>query len=592
MSFRHRNLLWENRKNLFWGACLLVVTDLLVLVFPMLVKWVIDRLNHDPLPSWLPKFISDLHPLWFAGFVCILLISISALSVVTRYYWRVYMVWTFFPKIHELRKALFFHLSRLPASFYRKHKSGDLISSLSEDTEKIRMTLSMGSLAVVDTIINFLIFPLMLWVLSPRLTMIVIPFLILCSLFFVFISSRLNSLYEKIQDQIAEISGRAFEITFNARVIKAFSKEKHFENVFSKASHKLAKTAGKLAYFQSIMGPGLHLSLGLAMSFALIYGGLEVFQDRMSVSDLIAFELYLGKLDWPIIAIGWFVDMWRKSRASKIRINSIFAETKFGVNTQDQLIEFRQDRPVFQLENLGYSYPNRPALFSNLNFHLERGNWYGLTGPVGSGKSTLLQILSCQLWPTEGRLEFMGHDIRHIDPEIMESHCLYIPQDVYLFSQTLRSNLLFGVDEPTLTDDELINLLKDMKFDISNLMKRGGLWTRLGEKGTNVSGGQKQRLALARSLIRKRSVYLFDDVFSHVDAETREGLIKVLKSRLPSDACVILVSQDLGTLSYCNEILVLSESCLSFKGSFESALKESAFINRLDFLQRKFKSIA
>jgi ATP-binding cassette subfamily B protein len=589
MKLNHRHFLWRNRRNLYWAILLLIFTDLLVFLFPLFVKWIIDRLQGNPLPKWFPESLLQLDALWFSICFCLLLISLSALSVAARFYWRVFIIWSFFPKMHDLRMSLFDHLASLSSSFFRKNKSGDLLSTLSEDTEKLRLTLSFGSLAVIDTIINFLIFPWMLFWLSPEISIVVIPFLIVTAGALIFLSDRLTAIYERVQDLIAAISAKAFEIVGAARVIKAFAKEPFFKKEFHRSSQNLANTAVRLAYFESTFMPALHLALGLSMAFVLFYGGKLIFEGRWTVADLIAYQLYLGRLDWPVVALGWFIEMYRTSKASLGRMNKVLSAPK--VRSSIDSISSTTTNTLIEAKDLGFRFDKR-ALWSSLNFKIEKGKWYGLTGPLGSGKSTLLKILSGQSDPYRGSVQFLKNEISEIDRDLLERHILFVPQEVFLFSKSIRGNLTFGADSSQINRREIEGLLKNLRFDLEGLESRGGLSTKLGERGINVSGGQKQRLAIARSLLRHRDVYLFDDVFSHVDAETEADLLKFLKTQMNPQAAVVFVSQRLETLTDLDEIFVLEESGFEFQGAVTEAMKTSRFLNQLERLQRKFGGVS
>ena len=586
MGLNHRHFLWKNRRNLIWAILLLIFTDLLVFLFPLFVKWIIDRLQGNALPEWFPESLLQLDPLWFSLCFCLLLISLSALSVAARFYWRVFIIWSFFPRMHDLRMSLFDHLASLSSSFFRKNKSGDLLSTLSEDAEKLRLTLSFGSLAVIDTIINFLIFPWMLFWLSPELSIYVLPFLILSAGALIFLSDRLSAIYEKVQDLIAVISAKAFEVVGAARVIKAFAKEPYFKKDFHRASQNLASTAVRLAYFESTFMPALHLALGLSMAFVLFYGGKLIFDGQWTVADLVAYQLYLGKLDWPVVALGWFIEMFRTSKASLGRINKVFGAPK--IQTSIHSISPDNSSTLIEANSLSFEYSQKRKVFSDLNFKIEKGKWYGLTGPLGSGKSTLLKVLAGQADQYGGSVQFKKNEVSEIDRALIEKHILFVPQEVFLFSKSVRGNLTFGMEDASVSRNEIEILLKNLRFDLEGLQFRGGLFTKLGEKGINVSGGQKQRLAIARSLLRKRDVYLLDDVFSHVDAETELHLLQFLRREMNPNAVVILVSQRLETLSSLDEIFVLRDGCFEVQGPTNVALSHSPFLNQLEVLQRKF----
>jgi ATP-binding cassette subfamily B protein len=583
-KFTHRNLFWSNRSSVFKGSLCLIVVDLLVFTLPLLVKIVIDRLQGRSLPHWLPEFFSKTPTMAFILSLSFFYIALNALIALIRYWWRVHLIWSTFPLFHKIRRELFQHIQNLDREFFKSHKVGDLISALSTDTENLRMTLSIGGLMLIDAAINFILFPFLLWQLNPTLTLFVVPPLLGISLLALFLSDRLSKEYERVQEITADLSGRAYEVISGVRVIKAFRKEGPVHDDFVQKSRDLRDASISVARFQSLFSPVLEYSISLALVVVLLYGGNKVLQGELPLSNLIAFQIYLAHMDWPMNAIGWFIQLYRISQASQKRIQK-FARIETSLRGEERPVVSSPSAPLFKLENVHFAYGGaRKFAFQNLGFEIVEGGWIGLTGPVGCGKTTLLELLSRQRDPLSGEIDFRGQNLKGLSRSRVSQQILYVPQEAFMFSRSVRRNLALGL-EAHLSDEKLWELLSDLSFDAEALRERGGLNIRLGERGVNLSGGQRQRISLGRALLRQREVFLLDDLFSHIDAETESKLLSSLKERIPVASTVILVSQRMATLKKCREVLVLNDGGLEFKGPVDLALERSEFFKRLQLLQ-------
>lgn len=583
--FSLRSMVRENGSALLKGTIWLVIVDLVGFSFPFLVKLLIDRLSENSLPNWIPRSYQDLSTGGFILCVASLYVGLSGFVAYGRYWWRVFFVWSTFPVAHRVRIQFFRHLLGLNLEFFKKNKIGDIISALSNDTENMRMVLAIGALMVIDASINFILFPIILWHLDSSLTLYVIPPLLGVALLAIFWSDRLSVQYEKVQELTASLSARAFEIASGNRIIKAFGVERSIHSSFMEESENLRGASLKVAQFQSFFVPIMDFALGIALCLVLIFGGLRVIEGTFPVSSLVAFQLYLGHLDWPMMAMGWFIQMYRSAKASEKRVLH-FAETKSALQKTPELKRIPYDAHYeYRIENLSVKFSdNDYSPFENLNFQIPSKQWVGLAGPVGSGKTLLLELLSRQRDPTKGSIFYRGENLKTKSPEDLSHDILYVPQETFLFSRSLKRNLEIGLSD-RLPDEDVWALLSDLQFDARVMEGRGGLETKLGERGVNLSGGQKQRLSLGRALLRRREVYLLDDLFSQVDVETESKLVRILRSRLPQNALVILASQRLETLRACSFLIVLNERGLESVGPSDDVLKTSSFLKELERIQ-------
>lgn len=580
-----RALARENMPALLKGSLWLLLIDLLGFAFPLLVKLVIDRLQGNPLPGWVPHDWAHLSGGYFLWAVCLLYIGIAAFVAHGRYWWRVYFIWSTFALAARVREKVFLHLHQQSLSFFRVRKVGDLISALSADSENMRMLLAIGALMLVDAVLNFVLLPVILWQLSPSLTLMIVPPLLITAGVAVLWSDKLSIYYERVQEVTADLSAKAFELASGVRILKAFRREQSFHDEFMKDGRRLKEASMKVARFQTFFVPGLDFALGLAMVIAIIVGGLRVIEGEMALSSFVAFQLYISHLDWPMMALGWFIQLYRSGKASEKRIHALTDHAP-ELRRESGLKHIPADTSFdFRIENLSMSFDGgHQVLWGGLNLQIPSRQWIGITGPVGSGKTLLLELLSRQRDPWRGSVFYRGQNLRAKAVEDVSREILYVPQETFLFSRSLKANLTLGLDGGA-TDEQLWQLLEDLRFDRDLLKERGGLDVRLGERGVNLSGGQKQRLSLGRALLRQREVFLFDDLFSHVDAETEMHLIRALKRYLPPTSTVILVSQRLETLLQCSRLLVLRSNGIEYFGPAGDALRQSRFAEELLHIQ-------
>ena len=583
MDLSLKSILREHKGNIMRGGVWLLAIDVVGLLMPLLIKFSIDRLNEKPLPSWFPGFLSAQGVIEFILSMCVTYVVFAALVAYGRYWWRVYFIWGTFPIFDRVRRGLFQHLMGLNLEFFKRTKVGDMISSLSNDTENMRNVMAFGVLMLVDSIFSFVLFPALLFYLDPVLAMILVPPMVLIALLAIPWSDRVSKFYDDVQDILGQLSSRAYEISSGIRVIKSFAREEPVHRSFVAKSAELRDASKKVARYESMYVPGLNFVLGLAVFVLFSVGGYRVISGDLSLSSFIAFSLYLDKMDWPMMAMGWFIQTFRSARAAERRVLHL-RQTESPLRVDSTLPKI-QTLDAMTIKDVSYGFDRQQSrIFSNLSFHLARGQWLGVTGSVGCGKTVLLELLSRQRDPQSGEIYFGGRPLRSMTPEEAAEQILYVPQETFLFSTSVKKNLNLGLSE-SLGDDQIWALLQDLSFDLQMLSDRGGLETKLGERGLNLSGGQKQRLSLGRALVRDRQVYLFDDLFSHVDVETEAKMIKVLRRRIPRESSVVLVSQRLETLKGCDRVLVLGDGGLEAFDGFEGALQKSPFLQALQSLQ-------
>lgn len=577
--FSHRFQLHKNRWNILKGAAALFTVDLIGLLVPILTKLVLDRIDSRSLPTWVPKVYAELPGLWFLFFVLFLSIAMAAVALCARYWWRALMIWKVFPNILELRRYLFSHLMNLDWIDLRKRKIGDYIAAISEDVENLRMTVSLGTLAVVDTIINFIAFPTVLFFLAPQLSLIIFPPLILAVIGLGFWSNRSSALYKGVQDQQGELSDKAFELASGLRLIKAFGREQAIIKDFHSESEKLRSLQNGLAPLQAGFGPALRLLLGAATLVSVAVGMHQVIRGDLALSNFLAFTLFLSNLEWPLTAMAWFVDLSRKSRASRGRLAEISALESKDAKKNLELPHWQK----VSLVNAEWRTTNSESLLSAFDWTIRSGERWAVCGPVGGGKTSLLESLGGLRAPTRGEVQVDGQKLSDFKESDWQKSALFLPQEAFIFTRSLRVNVLLGAD--SVSDQEIWRGLEGLHLGKKVWESRGEILSRLGERGLNLSGGQRQRLSIARALFRQRKIYLFDDVLSHLDSETEQVAFDFILNALPPAAAMVFSSQRWSVIERFQNVLCIEADGKVVLGSLEEVLTKSDFLKRLKGLQ-------
>jgi ATP-binding cassette subfamily B multidrug efflux pump len=577
--FSHRFQIQKNRWNILIAAGALITVDVIGLLVPVLTKLVLDRVDGRSLPSWVPHAYDHLPATWFLVSVLFISIALAAVALCARYWWRALMIWKVFPNILELRRFLFSHLLSLDWIEVRRRKIGDFIAAISEDVENIRMTVSLGTLAVVDTIINFIAFPTVLFFLAPKLSLIIFPPLILAVIGLGFWSNRSSALYKKVQDQQGELSDKAFELASGLRLIKAFGREKALIQDFHVESEKLRNLQNILAPLQAGFGPSLRLLLGIATLTSLAVGMHHVIAGELALSNFAAFTLYLANLEWPLTAMSWFVDLYRKSRASRGRLSEIAELRSKNPITNLALPDWNK----ISVQGAEWLGKNSESLMKPFDWTLKSGERWVICGPVGSGKTTLLESLGGLRSPFRGDVLADHHKLSEFREVDWQKSALFLPQEAFIFTRSLRVNILLG--ETDISESEIWRGLEGLHLGQKVWESRGQMLSRLGERGVNLSGGQRQRLSIARALFRRRKIYLFDDVLSHLDPETEQIAFDFIIASLPTAATMVFSAQRWSVIRRFEKVLCIEANGEVNVGSLEDVLLRSQFLQRLKGLQ-------
>ncbi|HCZ07345.1 MAG TPA: ABC transporter ATP-binding protein [Thermotogae bacterium] len=562
------------------GVLFLIAVDLLQLIPPRLTGRLVDLLKSSEADE---------------NTLLIFILGVLAAAggmMLSRFWWRFFIIGTAHRFSHYARLTLFEKLLSLTQDFYDRTLTGDLMARFTNDINAVRMMLGpavvMATDAVVLTVITV---AAMGGFVSWRLTVLAsipLPFLALISLTF---GKMIHHRFRKVQEGFSEITHGAEESVSGIRVIKTFAVEDKMEERYSEVSLNYFKAQMSLIKVWGLFFPLIGMIGTSASLIALIIGGRMVIYDQITLGEFVTFNQYLGMLVWPMMAVGWVLNIIQRSRASYKRLMEIL-ETKPSIQEPKNPVNVTIKGNI-EVKNLDFAYPNtkRPVL-KNINMKIEAGSFVGIAGKTGSGKSTIVKLL-LKLYPVErGRIFFEGVDINDISSEHLRKYVTYVPQEAFLFSTTVKENIAFPVDKIEENEVKLYAQVAAVHDDIVELPQ--GYRTVVGERGVTLSGGQKQRITLARGLVKRSPVIILDDSLSAVDAQTEEAIINHLRESV-AESTLIVVSHRLKVLSRADIIYVFDDGEIVEAGRHTELIERDGLYRRmyeLQMLEERFEEDA
>jgi len=473
----------------------------------------------------------------------------------------------------DLRRDIFNKLLELPQRFYSQHKTGEIYVRATEDISKVREYFGPAYMYTINTISRAGFVIGMMLIVSPELTfwaLLPLPFL---SAFAYWISGYINEHSRIIQEQYSNIAGRAQEAFSSIRLIKAYNREEYEQKRFEDESELYRQKKLRLDMVESLFHPALNLLIGISIIIVIWKAGQFVIEGTLTVGNIIEYVVYVAYLTWPVAALGYTVNRFQSSMASWNRVDQILTED-VEIADKYQVTDTDIDELSGQIEfkNVSFKYPAAEVYaLRDINLKIEAGENVAIVGRTGSGKTTLVQLIPRLFDPTEGTILFDGHDIRSIPVDVLRREISFVPQDTFLFSDTIGENIAFGTEDASQEQIERAAEQAQVRDNILDFDKK--FETMLGERGITLSGGQKQRTAIARALIRDPKIIILDDSLSAVDTKTEEAILQHLRSELEGRT-TIMISHRISTIKDADIIYFLEEGQIQEFGTHEELLKK------------------
>ena len=468
---------------------------------------------------------------------------------------------------YDLKNEIYDHYQKLSLSFYKRNKTGDLMNRISDDVSKVRMYLGPAILYSTSLFISIsLIIPKMISV-SPKLTLYALSPLPILVLAIYKVSSIMNVKSEIVQKQLSKLSSVSQETFSGIRVIKSYAQEKYRANQFVDAADDYKRKSLDLVKVNALFFPLMILLIGLSTLFTIYIGGLEAIAGNIEVGDIATFVIYVNMLTWPVASLGWVTSIVQRAAASQQRINEFLKEHPEIVNST---VNSKIISGNLSFTNVSFVYPDTGIkALDNLTFELEEGQTLGVIGKIGSGKSTLAELLCRLIDPTSGYIKFGNDRLGALNLNQLRSHIGYVPQESFLFSDTIFNNIAFG--HKNATDLQVLDAAKSALIYDNIMTFKENFNTVVGERGVTLSGGQKQRVSIARAFIRNPKFLLFDDCLSAVDTETEELILQNIKKQSVNKTTII-ISHRASSLKHADQIIVLDKGAIIEQGSHTELL--------------------
>jgi ATP-binding cassette subfamily B protein len=479
----------------------------------------------------------------------------------------------------DLRNDLFAQLEKQSASYYHEHRTGDIMARMTNDLNAVRMLLGPAIMYTANTVVFFAGAVYFLLRISPMLTLAALAPMPLASILIQFMGRKIHQRFERIQAMFSDISAQAQENFSGARLVRAFAQEQAQIKAFEVSNREYIRRALRLVRLMGMLWPTLEFMLGLAMVIALLVGGHQVLSHRIDIGQFVAFTTYMLMLTWPIIALGYVVNLFERGTASVLRIHELLT-AKPAIDDRDAKVPSEQTQILGDVEfrDLRFAYPtengNPVEVLHGISLRIPAGSSLALVGPTGSGKSTLVSLIPRLYDAPPGTVLIDGRPIRDYRMDSLRASVGFVPQETFLFSTTIHENIAFGVQGASASEvaraAEAAHIREE--FDLFPT----AFETTVGERGLTLSGGQKQRTALARAILRNPRIFILDDALASVDTYTEERILEELRDVM-AGRTTILISHRISTVRHADRIAVLVRGRIAELGTHEELIERNGY---------------
>ncbi|MHB1393556.1 MAG: ABC transporter ATP-binding protein [Clostridia bacterium] len=562
-----KEFLIQHKWRYILGVLVLTLVDALQLITPKILGRITDDLGDGTL------VMKDIY--YYIGVI----ISLAVLIAVCRYIWRMLVMGSARNLEYWLRNKFFAHLELMAPNFFNNHKTGDLMAHATNDISAIRMAFGPGIVMITDAVfLTSATVVIMVTTIDLRLTAAALLPLPVIAALMLFFGRMVQSRFKNVQKAFSELTDRVQESISGIRVVKSFVQEVSEIKKFSEFNDNYMKRNLELIKVWGFMFPAVAFIGALSFLLALYYGGLLVIDNELSLGQFVSFIAYLGLLTWPMMALGWVINILQRGTASMKRINEILS-TAPEISDEENITEITDYKPSLQFNNLSFTYPGAvaPAL-SGINLRIEEGRTLAIVGKIGSGKTTLVNLIMRLYNTRSGELLIDGMDINDIPLKELRKNIGYVPQDSFLFSTSIRDNIAFS---DTSMDMERVETAAKTAQVYDNIMEFPGKFdTILGERGVTLSGGQKQRVSIARAIAKDPKIIILDDSLSAVDTKTEEQILTGLKQVMRNKTAIVIAHR-ISTIKDADEIIVLDEGRIIEQGTHGELVEMKGLYNSI-----------